>query len=91
MTAAKTYHQTLDKVHNQALSIITGSMKLTPIPKMEDVTELPPLTKRREQKALSQAKRYECRNHLMNTTLQQMSSDRLKRSTSFVLDTRGIQ
>ena len=90
MTAAKTHHQTLDKVQNQALRIITGSMKSTPITKMEDVTGLPPLARRREQKALSQAKKYEYMNHPMKTRLHQMSSGRLKRS-SFALETRGIQ
>ena len=33
MTAAQTHHQPLDKVQNQALLIITGAMKSTPIRK----------------------------------------------------------
>ena len=52
MTAAKTHHQTSDKVQNQALRIITGAMKSTPIQSMEDITNLPPLRKRRKCKAM---------------------------------------
>ena len=37
MTAAKTHHQTSDKVQNQALRIITGAMKSTPIQSMEEI------------------------------------------------------
>ena len=48
MTAAKSHHQTLDKVQNQALRIITGAMKSTPIASMEEITNIPPLSKRRE-------------------------------------------
>jgi hypothetical protein len=51
MTAAKTHHQTLDKVQNQTLRIITGAMKSTPIQSMEDITNIPPLRKRRECKS----------------------------------------
>ena len=54
MTAAKTHHQTSDKVQNQALRIITGAMKSTPIQSMEDITNLPPLRKRRKCKAMIQ-------------------------------------
>ena len=52
MTAAKTHHQTLDKVQNQALRIITGAMKSTPIQSMEEITNIPPLRKRRKCKAM---------------------------------------
>ena len=40
MTAAKTHNQTLDKVQNQALRIITGAMKSTPIQSMEEITNI---------------------------------------------------
>jgi len=91
MTAAKTHHQTLDKVQNWALRIITGAMKSTPIQIIEEITNIPPLRKRRECKAMIQTTKYRCsQDHPMNTRLKQLSSDRLKRS-SFALATRALQ
>ena len=52
MTATKTHHQTLDRVQNQALCIITGGLRSTPIQKMEQITGIQPLGKRRESKAM---------------------------------------
>ena len=40
MTAAKIHHQTTDKVQNQALRIITGAMKSTPVQSMEEITNI---------------------------------------------------
>ena len=91
MTAAKIHHQTTDKVQNQALRIITGAMKSTPIQSMEEITNIPPLRKRRDCKAMIQATKYQCsQDHPMNTRLKQLSSGRLKRS-SFALETRALQ
>lgn len=59
-TAAKSHDQALDKVQNQALRIITGAMKSTPIVRMEKITNIPPLCKRRECKAMIQATKYKC-------------------------------
>lgn len=90
MTAAKTHQQTLDKVQNQALRIITGAMKTTPIVKMEETTNIPPLTKRRELKAMLQANKFRCsQNHPMKERLQAPSSRRLKRS-SFAVESRAL-
>ena len=90
-TAAKSHDQALDKVQNQALRIITGAMKSTPIARMEKITNIPPLCKRRECKAMIQATKYKCLpNHPMKERLKQLSSDRLKRS-SFTLETRALQ
>ena len=91
MTAAKTHQHALDKVQNQALRIITGAMKSTPVKKMEQVTSIAPLIKRREKKAMVQAIKYEfTQNHPMSARLARMSSGRLKR-TSFALETRALQ
>ena len=91
MTAAKTHRQTLDKVQNQALRIITGSMRSTPIEMMEQITGILPLNTRRKCKAMIQANKYQCiDNHPMNHRLKKMSSGRLKRS-SFALETRALQ
>ncbi|VDI60876.1 Hypothetical predicted protein [Mytilus galloprovincialis] len=66
-------------------------MKSTPIKSMEDITNIPPLGKRRECKAMIQATKYQCsQDHPMNTRLKQLSSGRLKRS-SFTLETRALQ
>ena len=90
-TAAKSHHQALDKVQNQALRIIIGAMKSTPIARMEEITNIPPLSKRRECKAMIQATKYKCLpDHQMKERLKQLSSGRLKRS-SFTLETRALQ
>ena len=44
-SAAKTNLQRLDKVQNQAMRIITGAMRSTPIAAMEEVTGIQPLQK----------------------------------------------
>ena len=91
MTAAKTHQDTLDKVQNQALRIITGAMKSTPIPKMEQVTGIPPLITRRKQKMLQQATKYQCtKEHPMSARLEKLSSGRLNRS-SFAVEARALQ
>ncbi|CAC5370134.1 unnamed protein product [Mytilus coruscus] len=45
MTAAKSHHQNLNKVQNQALHIIAGAMKSTPINSMEETTNILPLSR----------------------------------------------
>ncbi|KAK7112559.1 hypothetical protein V1264_011998 [Littorina saxatilis] len=90
-TAAKTHQQALDKVQNQALRTITGAMKSTPIQKMEQVTGIPPLSKRRDCKTMVQATKYQCtHDHPMSDRLKKMSLGRLKRS-SFALEARDLQ
>ncbi|XP_078312866.1 uncharacterized protein LOC144619290 [Crassostrea virginica] len=90
-TAAKSHHQALDKVQNQALRIITGAMKSTSIARMEEITNIPTLSKRRECKAMIQATKYKSLpDHPMKEILKQLSSGRLKKS-SFTLETRALQ
>ncbi|CAC5369597.1 unnamed protein product [Mytilus coruscus] len=58
---------------------------------MEEITNIPPLSKRRECKAMIQATKYECsQDQPMSTRLKQLSSGRLKRS-SFLLETSALQ
>ena len=91
MTAAQSHQQTLQKVQNQALRIITGSMRSTPVEKMEATTGIPPLKKRWNCKALLHyAKAESTENHIMHQRTTQPSSGRLKRS-SFISDTRMLQ
>ena len=47
-SAPKSAIYTLDKVQNQTLRLITGSMKSTPIRVMEETTAIQPLSKRRD-------------------------------------------
>ena len=47
-SASKSAIYTLYKVQNQALRLITGSMKSTPIRVMEETTAIQPLSKRRD-------------------------------------------
>ena len=90
MSSAKTSQQRLDKVQNQALRLITGAMKSTPIKAMEEVTTIPPLAKRRESKALVQASKYQfLPDHPMKTKLEGLTKNRLKRS-SYVHETKKL-
>lgn len=84
MIAAKIHQQTMDKVQNQALRIITGTMITSSTEKMEQITEI--LSKRREKcKALAQVSKYKhSPEHLISA--KKKTSGRLKRS-SFARDT----
>lgn len=65
-------------------------MKTTPIVKMEETSSVPPLHKRRDQKAMVQANKFRgSQNHPMATRLQEPSSTRLKRS-SFVEESKAL-
>ena len=89
-TTAKTHQQTLDKVQNQALRIITGSMKSTPITAMEDVTDIQPLTDRRDAKILMQADKIKCMpHHPMRERFSKPIRTRLKRR-SFLHESRRL-
>ena len=89
-TAAKTHLQTLDKVQNQALRLITGSMRSTPIQAMEEVTAIQPLVQRRDMKNLVQAEKIKVLpHHPMGQRMDQPTKSRLKRS-SFLHETRRL-
>ena len=49
-TTANTNQQSLDKIQKQALRIITGAMKSTPITFMEQTIAIQPLQQRRQAK-----------------------------------------
>ena len=60
-SASKTTLQSVDKVQNQALRLITGAMRTTPITAMEEVTGIQPLRDRRSMKTLLQAEKFKCK------------------------------
>ena len=89
-TAAKTHLQTLDRVQNQALRLITGSMRSTPIQAMEEVAAIQPLVQRRDMKNLVQAEKIKALpHHPMGHRMDQPTKNRLKRS-SFLYETRRL-
>ena len=90
-SAAKTHHQALDRVQNAALRIVTGGMRSTPIEKMEKTASIPPLSKRRNCKILTQATKFEVlQNHPMKEKLSKFNSNRLKR-TNFVKLSKSLK
>jgi ribonuclease HI len=90
-TASKTNHQALDKVQNQALRIMTGAMRSTPIKTMENLTGVPPLQSRRDAKTLIQAEKYKSLpKHPMNSRMEKPTTNRLKRA-SFVHQSRSLR
>lgn len=83
MIAAKIHQQTMDKVQNQALRIITGTMITSSTEKMEQITEI--LSKKREKcKALAQVSKYKhSPEHLISAKkkLQAGSKDQVLQET----------
>ena len=90
-TATKTSLQTVDKVQNQALRIMTGAMKSTPIAAMEEVTGIQSLEKRRQMKILTQAEKFKCQQgHPMKTKVSGYTRKRIKRE-SFASRVKKLQ
>jgi hypothetical protein len=83
MSTAQSHQQTLQRVQNQALRIITCAVRLTPTEKMEATAGVPPVKKRWESKALIQYARAQ-------TQTTKLSSGRRKLS-SFIRKTRQLQ
>ena len=78
--ASDTTLKGLDRVQNQALRIITGGMKSTPITEMEKLTKIEPLQDRRETQILIQAEKFSCtESHTMKEKLGNLPRNRLKR------------
>ena len=71
----------LDKIQNQAMRLITGAMKSTPIKVMEETTAISPLGHRRDMRNLIQAERYKCSpshqrlNKLFNNSIKTIQSN----------------
>ena len=90
-SAANTNLQALDKVQNQALRVMTGAMKSTPIAQMEKTTNIQPLKERRETKILQQAEKYMCSvNNPMKERMEDLARGRLQRS-SFVHQAKRLR
>ena len=89
-TTAKTNLQTMDKVQNQALRLITGALRSSPIQAMEKATGIQPLQDRLKAKTAIQAERYKCHeSHPMKSKLEGRTCNRLKRE-SFVHRAKNI-
>ena len=72
----------LDKVQNQALRVITGAMKSTPIVEMERVGGVQALRERRDTKVITQAEKFlSMPSHPMENRFQNLAMGRLKRSS----------
>ena len=81
-SASKSAIYTLDQVQNQALRLITGSMKSTPIRVMEETSVIQPLSKRRDMRNIIQAERYKCSSsHPMRKRMDAMTKHRIKRES----------
>ena len=81
-SASKSAVYTLDKVQNQALRLITGSMKSTPMRVMEETTVIQSLSKRRDIRNIKQAERYKCSpSHPMKKIMDAMTKYRIKRES----------
>ena len=90
-SASKTTLSSVDKVQNQALRIITGAMKTTPISAMEEVTGVQPLQDRRNMKTLLQAEKFKCQlDHPMKAKVEGFTRGRLKRD-SFVHQAKKLE
>ena len=80
-TAAKSNSCKLSRVQHQAMRMMTGAMRSTPISAMETVTGLQPLEDRQEIKVLTQATKFKrLQDHPMHERMNQPTRGRLKRS-----------
>ena len=90
-TTAKTNQPSLDNIQNQALRIITGAMKSTPITFMEQTTAIQPLQQRRQAKVLLQAEKYKClTDHPMKEKVEGRTKNKIKRC-SFTHEVKKLQ
>ena len=90
-TAAKTNTVRHDRLQNQAMRMMTGAMRSTPIKALETTTGLQSLEDRRNQKTLTQATKFKClQNHPMRGRMSAPSKGRLKRS-SFLNHSRILE
>ena len=81
-SASKSAIYTLDKVQNQALRLITGTMKSTPIRVMEETTAIQTLSKRRDLRNITQAEKYKCSpSHPMKKRMDAMTKYLIKRES----------
>ena len=90
MSASKSHLNSLEKVQNQALRVITGAMRSTPIEKMQTITGIAPLQKRMESKAMIMlTKAKAMKDHPMHDRAHTCGPSRLKR-TSFVRQAKTL-
>ena len=90
-TAAKSTTDKVNRVQNQALRVITGAMRSTPIQELETITGLESLEARRETKVLVQAAKYKrLPGHPMKNRFSQATKQRLKRE-SLIHQTRNLE
>ena len=90
-TTAKSNFDRVSKVQNQAIRIITGAMKSTPIMELKTITGLQSLDDLRDLKLLSQAAKFKrLQDHPMRQRLSQPTKGRLKRE-SFVHQSRMLE
>ena len=91
MSAAQTQIHNLEKVQNQALRVITGAMRSTPIEKMQKITGIAPLKQRMDGKALTMfTKAKLMKDHPMHNRTKQRGQGRLKRK-SFMGQAKVLQ
>ena len=80
-TAAKSNTSKLYRVQHQAMRMMTGAMRNTPISAMETVTGLKPQEDRQEIKVLTQGEKFKrLEDHPMHKRMNQPTRGRLKRS-----------
>ena len=90
-TAAKSNTDKADRIQNQAMRIMTGAMRSTPVTTLETVTGLQTLDNRRNNKVLSQAAKFKrLPDHPMHERLNNPTKGRLKRS-SFIHQSRLLE
>ena len=80
-TAAKSNSSKLSRVQHQAMRMMTGAMRSTPISAMETVTGLQPLEDRREIQIRTQAAEFKrLQDHPIHKRMNQPTRGKLKRS-----------
>ena len=87
-TAAKSHTDKIARIQNQAMRLMTGAMRTTPIKELETITGLQSMEDRRDIKVMTQAAKYKrLESHPMNNRMKMPTRGRLKRS-SFIQESR---
>ena len=90
-TAAKSNSSKLSRVQHQAMRMMTGAMRSTPISAVETVTGLQPLEDRQEIKVLTRAAKFKrLQDHPMHQRMNQPTRGRLK-SSNFLQHSRILE
>ena len=90
-TAAKSHSDKIARIQNQAMRLMTGAMRTTPINTLESITGLQSMEDRKDIKVMTQAQKFKrLDRHPMQNRMKMPTKGRLKRP-SFIHESRALE